>query len=168
MPWRVGLLTLSDRGFKGEYQDLSGPAVAAVLKDWPEYHVEQTDLLPDDYELIRKKLGDWADADKLDLVLTIGGTGFGPRDITPEATRTVIERETPGLIFAMTLQSLQVTPHAMLSRMVAGIRGKTLIINLPGSPKAASENLATVLPALSHGLRLIAGEQLTKEEHERK
>jgi gephyrin len=117
--------------------------------------VDRTALVPDELELIKETLLAWVEQDRLDLILTTGGTGFAPRDVTPEATRLVIQKEAPGLVFAMLRDSLALTPHAMLSRMVAGIRDRTLIINLPGNPKAVRENLETILPALPHALELL-------------
>jgi len=116
-------------------------------------------IVPDEREVIAATLLAWADQVGLDLVLTTGGTGFSPRDVTPEATLDVIERQTPGLAEAMRAASLRVTPHAMLSRAVAGIRGRTLIVNLPGSPRAVRENLETILPALPHAIELLQGQQ---------
>jgi molybdenum cofactor synthesis domain-containing protein len=121
--------------------------------------VEQQALVPDERAMIAQMLLVWADEVGLDLVLTTGGTGFGPRDVTPEATRDVIEKEAPGLAEAMRADSLRITPHAMLSRAVAGIRGTTLILNLPGSPKAVRENLETILPALPHAVELLQGQK---------
>ena len=154
---RVGILTVSDRGSRGEYRDLSGPAIRDLVTGCLGATVELEDIVPDERLVIAGTLQAWADEVGLDLVLTTGGTGFAPRDVTPEATRDVIEREAPGLAEAMRAASLQITPHAMLSRAVAGIRGKTLIVNLPGSPKAARENLQTILPALPHAIELQQG-----------
>ena len=148
---RVGVLTVSDRSARGEREDLGGPAVAAaVLAQLPDAAVVERAIVPDERAAIAARLAHWADDLSLDLILTTGGTGFAPRDVTPEATRDVIERETPGLAEAMRAASLRITPHAMLSRGVAGIRGRTLIVNLPGSPKGAVENLGTILPVLAH------------------
>lgn len=158
---RVGILTVSDRGSRGEYRDLSGPAIAELVTDRLGADVELAAVVPDERPQIAANLRAWADEVGLDLVLTTGGTGFAPRDVTPEATRDVIEREAPGLAEAMRAASLRVTPHAMLSRAVAGIRGRTLIVNLPGSPKAVRENLETILPALPHAVELLHGQKGT-------
>jgi molybdenum cofactor synthesis domain-containing protein len=122
-------------------------------------------LLPDDESAIRATLSEWADSGELDVILTTGGTGFAPRDVTPEATRAVIEREAPGLAEAMRAASLQITPHAMLSRIVAGIRKRTLILNLPGSPKGAVENLQVVLPVLPHAVQLLREDPRSESTH---
>jgi molybdopterin adenylyltransferase len=156
---RIGILTTSDRGHRGEYRDLSGPAICEVVTERLGAVVELETLVPDEPQLIAATLRMWADEAGLDLVLTTGGTGFAPRDVTPEATRDVIEREAPGLAEAMRAASLAITPHAMLSRAVAGIRGTTLIVNLPGSPKAVRENLETILPALPHAIELLHGQK---------
>jgi molybdenum cofactor synthesis domain-containing protein len=123
-------------------------------------------LLPDEESAIRAILISWTDSDEIDVILTTGGTGFSPRDVTPEATRAVIEREAPGLAEAMRAASLKVTPHAMLSRIVTGVRRKTLIINLPGSPKGAVENIQVVIPVLPHAVQLLQ-EDPTSESHHR-
>ena len=154
---KAGILTVSDRGYRDEYRDLSGPAIRELVTERLGAVVELEAIVPDERPVIAGMLLDWADEAELDLVLTTGGTGFAPRDVTPEATRDVIEREAPGLAEAMRAASLAITPHAMLSRAVAGIRGRTLIINLPGSPKAVRENLETILPALPHAIELLQG-----------
>jgi molybdopterin adenylyltransferase len=154
---RTGILTISDRAYHGEYRDLSGPVIQELVTGRLGAIVEVEAIVPDERTIIAGTLLAWADEVELDLVLTTGGTGFAPRDVTPEATRDIIEREAPGLAEAMRAASLEITPHAMLSRAVAGIRGRTLIVNLPGSPKAVRENLVTILPALPHAIELLQG-----------
>ena len=154
--YRAAVLTVSDRSFRGERPDAGGPLVAELLKN-AGYEVAETAIVPDEQDQIEKKLREMADRGGVQLVVTTGGTGFAPRDVTPEATLAVCERLVPGIPEAMRYASMQVTPRAMLSRAQAGIRGRTLIINLPGSPKAAKENLEAVLPALSHGLEMLSG-----------
>nr|MDQ3007221.1 MogA/MoaB family molybdenum cofactor biosynthesis protein [Chloroflexota bacterium] len=122
-------------------------------------------ILPDEESAIREILVNWADSTELDVILTTGGTGFSPRDVTPEATRAIIEREAPGLSETMRAASLKITPHAMLSRIVTGIRKKTLIINLPGSPKGAVENLQVILPVLSHAVQLLQDNPASESTH---
>jgi len=155
--WRVGILTLSDKGSRGEREDLSGAAIRELL-DPGVFAVPEYEVIPDDRETIVETLVAWVDQKKLDLVLTTGGTGVAPRDVTPEATRAVIEREVPGMAEAMRWASLQKTPHAVISRAVAGIRRQTLIVNLPGSPRAVRENLEVLLPALPHAIEKIQGD----------
>lgn len=154
---RIGILTVSDRAYEGVYEDESGPALIEMVKEHLHQDTDLYHICPDDFIEIKRALEKWCDDAKMDLILTTGGTGFAPRDVTPEATRAAIEREAPGLVNAMLDASLKKTPHAMLSRMAAGIRGRTLIVNLPGSPRAARENLLTILPALPHALELIRG-----------
>lgn len=151
---RIGILTISDRSWRGERADASGPALQSLIlaQGW---QVVRTDIVADELQMIRDCLVAWADSDEFDVILTTGGTGFSPRDVTPEATQQVIERAAPGIAEAMRAASLKVTPHAMLSRALAGIRKRTLIINLPGSPKAAMENLQVVLPVLNHAVQLL-------------
>lgn len=161
---RVGILTVSDRSFKGQRVDLSGPAIRTVIEENGWQVAEQT-IVPDEVEHITSLLVDWTDVKRLDLILTTGGTGFSPRDVTPEATLQVIHRQAPGLAEKMRFESLKVTPHAALSRAVAGIRAATLIINLPGSPKAAVENLDFVLPVLHHALDLLRGDPTAESRH---
>lgn len=163
---RVGILTVSDRSARGEREDASGPALIKLVREELGFHVTQYAVVPDEQEQIAAVLRQWADELRLDLILTTGGTGFAPRDVTPEATLSVVEKLTPGLAEAMRAASLALTPHAMLSRAVAGIRGRTLIINLPGSPKAARENLLTVAPALRHGLALLAEKAGEDQRHD--
>jgi molybdenum cofactor synthesis domain-containing protein len=154
---KAGILTISDKGARHEREDASGPAVASLLSDIGAV-VEKYDIIPDEIDIIKEKLEQYADAFHLDLVVTTGGTGVAPRDVTPDATRMVIERDIPGMAEAMRLESLKKTPHAVISRAMAGIRGKTLIINLPGSPKAAQENLAAILKAIPHAISKIQGD----------
>ena len=164
MSIRFGILTLSDRSARGERTDVSGPALADLIRAENWTVVEQV-ILPDDESAIRAALIAWADSGRFDVILTTGGTGFAPRDITPEATRAVIQREASGLAEAMRSDSLKKTPHAMLSRAVAGIRGRTLIVNLPGSPKGAVENLQTILPVLPHAVQLLADDPGSESSH---
>ncbi len=154
--YRFGVLTLSDKGSRGERIDTSGPLLQDMLQG-AGFTLVCYQVMADEEELIIKTLRQWADEFALDLIITTGGTGVSPRDRTPEATRKVIEREVPGLAEAMRLASLQLTPQAVWSRGVAGIYQHTLVINLPGSAKAAQENLLAILPALSHGLEKIHG-----------
>ena len=164
---RVGILTISDRSARGERADASGPVIRAVVVDRLNWLVAIEHIVPDERALIRETLSAWCDDLQLNLILTTGGTGFAPRDVTPEATRDVIEREAPGLAEAMRADSLQKTPHAMLSRAVCGLRGRTLIVNLPGSPKAVRENLDTLLPALPHAIDLLRDAPDTEAGHAR-
>jgi molybdopterin adenylyltransferase len=161
---RFGILTLSDRSARGERQDSSGPALAALIEA-EHWSVVRHEILPDDEPAIREILVSWADSRDMDVILTTGGTGFSPRDVTPEATRAVIEREAPGLAEAMRAASLKVTPHAMLSRIVTGIRRQTLIINLPGSPKGAVENLQVIVPVLPHAVQLLREDPASESTH---
>jgi molybdenum cofactor synthesis domain-containing protein len=154
---RFGILTASDRSARGERPDASGPALVARVRA-EGWSVVQTAILPDDRSALAETMRQWADSGLLDVILVTGGTGFAPRDVTPEATRDVIEKEAPGLAEAMRAVSLGITPHAMLSRLVAGIRGRTLILDLPGSPKGAVENLQVVLPVLEHAIHLLRDE----------
>ena len=151
---RVGIITVSDRSSRGEREDSSGPVLKKqiMLQGWSVVRME---IIPDEFQAIKSLLSTWTDDLKLDVILTTGGTGFGPRDVTPEATQAVIQREAPGITEAMRAVSLRITPHAMLSRSIAGIRERTLIVNLPGSPKAAEENLAVILPVLPHAVQLL-------------
>jgi molybdopterin adenylyltransferase len=161
---RVGILTASDRSARGERPDLAGPALVELVhaQGWT---VARQAILPDDREALQAALANWADRGGLDVILVTGGTGFAPRDVTPEATRAVIEREAPGLQEAMRAASLKITPHAMLSRGVAGMRGRVLIIDLPGSPRAAVENLQVILPVLGHAVELLREAPDAEQHH---
>ena len=161
---RFGILTLSDRSARGERADASGPALADLIRA-ENWSVAEQAILPDDESAIRAKLMEWADSGRFDVILTTGGTGFAVRDVTPEATRAVIQRDAPGLAETMRAESLKKTPHAMLSRTVAGIRGQTLIVNLPGSPKGAIENLQTIAPVLSHAVQLLKDDPASESSH---
>jgi len=154
---RTAIITLSDKGSIGERVDESGPVIRELLTGIGAV-IEQYEVLPDDTARITGVLTRLADSGTIDLILTTGGTGVAPRDVTPEATRAVIDRELPGMAEAMRAESLKKTPHAMISRAIAGIRKQTLIVNLPGSPKAARENLAVILQALPHAIEKIKGD----------
>ena len=166
MSLRVAILTVSDRSARGERPDGSGPALVEVTRQ-QGWEVIETAIVPDDRSAIELVLRSWCDAGGIDVLLTTGGTGFALRDVTPEATQAVIERPAPGLAEAMRLDSLKVTPHAMLSRAVAGIRGRTLIVNLPGSPKAAIENLRTIIPVLPHAVELLQESPTSEAGHQK-
>jgi molybdenum cofactor synthesis domain-containing protein len=161
---RLGILTLSDRSSRGERADSSGPALVNLIQA-EGWSVVKQSLLPDDESSIRAMLISWADSGEMDVILTTGGTGFSPRDVTPEATRAVIDREASGLAEAMRAASLKVTPHAMLSRVVTGIRKKTLIVNLPGSPKGAVENLQVITAVLPHAVQLLHEDPASESTH---
>jgi molybdenum cofactor synthesis domain-containing protein len=155
--FKVVILTISDRGSKGEREDSSGPLIREMVKDLPA-EVIHYEIIPDEKGEIIKALRKSADQLKADLILTTGGTGLSPRDVTPDATREVIEKEVPGFSEAMRAESLKKTPHAMISRGISGIRGSSLIVNLPGSPKSVRENLTVILPALPHALSKLKGD----------
>ncbi len=165
MSIRIGILTISDRSSRGERPDESGPALADAVEH-QGWQVVRSAVVPDEIEDLVRILTDWADCDEMDLILTTGGTGFSPRDITPEATLAVIQRPCPGLAEAMRSVSLRITPHAMLSRATAGIRSHTLIINLPGSPKGAVENLAVIIPVLPHAVQLLRQDPSAEAGHQ--
>ena len=164
----VGIVTSSDRCYRGEAEDASTPLIRQWVTEYLHAEVQHERIVPDERDRIRDTLVTWSDKEGLDLILTTGGTGFAARDVTPEATREVIERETPGLAEAMRMEGLKKTPHAMLSRAVCGIRGRTLIINLPGSPKAVHDGLQVIGPALTHGIEILRGVAGANERHEYK
>lgn len=157
MVYQVGIITASDKGYAGERQDLSGPAIQEILAKNKAFHVVKSSILPDDKDMLAAMMRKMIDDDRLDLILTTGGTGFSKRDVTPEATLEVIERRTPGIPEAMRHLSLGITPRAMLSRAEAGIRGSALIVNMPGSPKSIHETLEYILPSVEHGLDILQG-----------
>jgi len=153
----VGILTISDKGSKGERTDTSGRVIREIVEKQLKAKVKKYEIIPDEKEIIVEKLKIMVDGDRIDLILTTGGTGLSPRDVTPEATMEVIEKEVPGMEEAIRIKGLEKTPHSMLSRGVAGMRKKSLIINLPGSPKAVRDSLEVLLPAIPHALDIIAG-----------
>ena len=164
MTIRFGILTVSDRSSRGERADGSGLALAELVEA-QGWKVVKRAILPDEESALRAELTQWADHGELDVILTTGGTGFGPRDVTPEATRAVIRREAIGLAEAMRAEGLKKTPHAMLSRGIAGIRAQTLIINLPGSPNGARESLQTILAVLPHAVHVLQGDASSESSH---
>jgi molybdopterin adenylyltransferase len=153
----VGILTISDKGSRGEREDLSGPEIRRILSDLPA-RIEAYEVIPDEEDVIVQKLVEYADRKKVDLIVTTGGTGLSPRDVTPEATRKILHKEIPGIAEAMRAEGSKITPLAMLSRATAGIRGQSLIINLPGSRDAVRENLTVLLPVLKHALEKVQGD----------
>jgi len=157
MTLRFSILTVSDRSSRGERPDTSGPVLAELVRT-QGWQVVKQEIVADELESIKAIFNVWCDSGETDVILATGGTGFAPRDVTPEATRAVVDRLTPGLDEAMRAASLQVTPHAMLSRAVSGVRKRTLIVNLPGSPKGATENLQVLMPALEHAVHLLRDE----------
>ncbi len=165
MTLRFAILTVSDRSSRGERPDASGPALKerVLAQGW---QVLREDIAPDDILVLKDTLVQWADGRTFDVILTTGGTGFAPRDVTPEATQAVIQRLAPGLAEAMRAASVQITPHAMLSRGIAGIRDRSLIVNLPGSPKAALENLDVILPVLPHAVELLQEDARAEDGHQ--
>jgi molybdenum cofactor synthesis domain-containing protein len=158
---RAVVITVSDRSARGEQEDESGPALVALLKEMGA-EIAAAEIMPDDLEPLSLRLRAHADREGVNLIVTTGGTGFGPRDNTPEATRAVIEREAPGLAEAMRLETFKQTPTALLSRGVCGLRSGTLIINLPGSPRGVRESFLVIKPVLSHAVALLAGKSHTE------
>jgi molybdopterin adenylyltransferase len=154
---KAGVLTLSDKGSAGQRQDLSGPIIQEILTSLG-ISVKITEIIPDDQDLIKDRLIVWCDDHHLDLIITTGGTGLSLRDVTPDATLMVIDKRVPGMEEVMRMESLKKTPHAMISRAVVGVRKHTLIINIPGSPKAARECLESIAPALPHALDKLGGD----------
>lgn len=152
------ILTISDRSYYGEREDASGPVIREMLQK-NNFEVIFYQIIPDEKDIIAQKLIELSDDIRADLIITTGGTGLSPRDVTPEATLQVIDKRVFGLEEAMRAESMKITPHGMLSRAVAGVRGKTLIINLPGSPKAVKENLSVVLPAIPHAIEILRGKK---------
>ena len=154
---RVAIITSSDAGYRGEREDLSGPAIKEIVEK-AGYEVVSMDILPDERAMLSRRMAEIADENLAELILTTGGTGFSPRDVIPEATEDVMERKVPGIPEAIRAYSMTITKRAMLSRATAGIRKKTLIINLPGSPKAVRESLEYIIEALDHGIEIMTGE----------
>ena len=165
MTLRFGILTVSDRSSRGERADLSGPALVDFVRA-RGWSASLADIVPDDRLTIASTLTGWCARGDLDVILTTGGTGFAPRDVTPEATRDVIEREAPGIAEAIRAESLKITPYAMLSRAVAGLCGKTIVINLPGSPKGAVESLQVVAGVLEHAVKLLREDVDAEKGHQ--
>jgi len=156
MKIKAGILTISDKGFRSERQDLSSQAIREYLGRL-DSQIVKYEIVPDEMDIISHKLAEWADEGKIDVIITTGGTGLSQRDVTPEATLSIVEKVVPGFSEAMRIKTLDKTPMAMLSRATAGVRGKCLIINLPGNPKAVSECLEVILPAITHAIEIITG-----------
>ena len=166
MSIKFAILTVSDRSSSGTREDRSGPLLQQAVID-SGWEVKQTDIVSDEFPEIVDKLQTWSDSGEINVILTTGGTGFSSRDVTPEATNAVVDRQAPGLAEAMRAGSLTITPHAMLSRSEAGIRKNTLIINLPGSPKGALENFRIVAPVLAHAVQLLEDDSGAEDTHQR-
>jgi molybdopterin adenylyltransferase len=158
MPFSAAILTVSDKGAAGQREDTSGAAIRELLTSIG-IEVTRYEIVADERDVVAARLREWADGGAVQLIVTTGGTGLGPRDVTPEATKAVLEYEVPGIAEAMRAEGLRHTPMSMISRALAGVRNRVLIINLPGSPKGVRENLSVVLPVLQHALELLAGEQ---------
>lgn len=161
---RFGILIISDRSSKGIREDLTGPALQSFLIK-KNQEADLIKIIPDEFDQIAQVLSQWADENIVDIIITSGGTGFSPRDVTPEATTSIIEKPAPGISEAIRMNSMKVTPHAMLSRAVSGIRKQTLIINLPGSPRGACESLEFILPVLSHAVDLMQDSATAEQGH---
>lgn len=157
----LAVLTVSTSGYQGQREDTSGEAIKEMLAA-PDYEVVRYEIVSDEQDIIAQRMAQWADDPEVDLIVSTGGTGLGPRDVTPEACLSIIDREVPGLAETMRAETLKYTPMAMLSRSVAGIRGNTLIITLPGSPKAVRETLEVVKPVLPHALELLKRESVSE------
>ena len=153
----LGILTISDKGWRGQRYDESGKAIRDSLSQL-DSRIAKYEVIPDEVEVIADKLAQWADEGSVDVILTTGGTGLGPRDVTPEATLSVVDKTVPGLAEAMRAETFNITPFAILSRATAGVRGRCLIINLPGSPKAVRECLRAILPVIPHAVEITKGE----------
>jgi molybdenum cofactor synthesis domain-containing protein len=156
--FRLGILTISDKGSRGERHDVSGQVIRDSLSFLVDSYIAKYEVVPDERDVIAGKLADWADEGSVDIILTTGGTGLSQRDVTPEATMSILDKVAPGFTEAMRAKTFSLTPMAMLSRAVAGVRGKCLIINLPGSPQAVRECLGVVLPVIPHAVEIIQGE----------
>ena len=153
----LGILTISDKGWRGERDDRSGAVIKDSLSS-ADNHLVKYEVVPDEVDIIARTLAEWADEGDIDVILTSGGTGLGPRDVTPEATLSIVKKTVPGFAEAMRMRTFDTTPFAILSRVVAGIRGRCLIINLPGSPKAVRECLEIIWPAIPHAVDILKGE----------
>ncbi|HOJ44357.1 MAG TPA: MogA/MoaB family molybdenum cofactor biosynthesis protein [Syntrophorhabdaceae bacterium] len=156
MKYTAAIITISDKGSRGEREDKSGPAIKEILKDL--YHVKKILIVPDEVDVISDTLKKLTDIEKIDLIITTGGTGVTKRDVTPEATKMVIEKELPGFAEVMRMESYKITPHGIISRSICGIRGESIIINLPGSPRAATECLSFIMSALPHAISKVKGD----------